>query len=100
MAQNASNSERMAVRPEEWLQALNAHNVAYLALDLVEDRGLVEFFARHPGWAIDARDEQGVLFVRKHAASPPSQTANGPTAAAKSHNLTEERSIPRCGAVH
>lgn len=65
MAQEGSSLRQVDDGPEAWLQALIAHDVAYLALDLTDDRELVAFFGRQPGWAVDFRDEQGVLYVRQ-----------------------------------
>ena len=47
-----------------WLKMLDQFSVRFLALDLEVDRGLVEFFLSQPGWVVDCRDKESVLFVR------------------------------------
>jgi hypothetical protein len=78
MAREGGNSRQVDDRPQAWLQALIAYDVACLVLDLADDRELVSFFEQQPGWAVDFKDEQGVLFVRRSVAPPPPRTADGP----------------------
>ena len=47
-----------------WLTMLDRFSVHFLALDLEDDRELVEFFLSQPGWVVDCRDEESVLFAR------------------------------------
>ena len=47
-----------------WLKVLDQFEVRFLALDLESDHGLVEFFLSQPGWVVDYRDKESVLFVR------------------------------------
>jgi hypothetical protein len=56
--------ERRRAQGARWLKILEQFSVRFLALDLEADRGLVEFFLSQPGWVVDCRDRESVLFVR------------------------------------
>ena len=48
-----------------WPAVLDAYRVQFLALDIRNDSDLLPFFRSHPGWIVDFKDEEAVLFVRE-----------------------------------
>jgi len=51
-----------------WLDELDQYEVHFVALNLQCDRGLVALLFSHPGWVVDCRDKESVLFARASAA--------------------------------
>ncbi len=60
----ARSPQQGAQEGEDWLAALDAHDVRYLVLDRREDAALVRQFGRRPGWAVDFEDPEAVVFAR------------------------------------
>jgi hypothetical protein len=48
-----------------WPAVLDAYGVQFLALDIHSDSDLLQRFRSHPGWIVDFKDEEAVLFVRE-----------------------------------
>jgi hypothetical protein len=64
MAQRESISQAKGQPINTWLRMLDEYNVRHLALDLQNDRVLVDFFQAHPDWRIDFQGGKAALFVR------------------------------------
>ena len=48
----------------DWLKMLDDYEVQLLALDLNRDNRLVTLMQSQPGWTVDFKDQESVLFVR------------------------------------
>jgi len=63
MLQDHSVAQETSVT-EDWLGVLDEHGVQFVALDLHSDSDLVKLFRSQPGWTVDFKDGEAVLFVR------------------------------------
>ena len=53
-----------AGRHENWLAILEAYGVQYLVLDIHRDRDLLQLVRSRPGWTVDFKEGETVLFAR------------------------------------
>ena len=49
---------------EDWPRVLDEYGVQFLVLDRHDDSDLLDLFRSQPGWAVDFKDEEAVIFAR------------------------------------
>jgi hypothetical protein len=64
VSRNSETVETGRASGAHWLKVLDSFEVRFVALDLQSDRGLVAFLLSQPGWVVDCRDKESVLFAR------------------------------------
>ncbi len=47
-----------------WVEVFNEYGVQFLILDRHDDGDLLNLFQSSPGWALDFKDEEAVIFAR------------------------------------
>ena len=63
MLQDHSVAQGAAMN-EDWLVVLDEYGVQFLILDRHDDSDLLKLFQSQPGWTVDFKDGQAVIFVR------------------------------------
>ncbi|MEA3339979.1 MAG: hypothetical protein U9R15_08440 [Chloroflexota bacterium] len=63
MLQNHSITQETGMNGD-WVGMLDEHDVQFLVLDRYSDGDLLKLFGSHPGWTVDFKDRETVLFVR------------------------------------
>ena len=64
-AQTAHHPDAQSGISSHWLDVLEAHNVSYMALDLLHDQKLIEQLQTRPDGIVEYTTEDAIFFVRE-----------------------------------
>ena len=64
MIPNLSNTQTQQPSNGGWQRMFVRYDIQFLVLDILSDSTMVQLFQSQPGWAVDYKDEEAVIFVR------------------------------------
>ena len=64
MLQDYSGTQAGRRSIEDWPRVFDEYSVQFLILDRHDDSDLLELFRSRPGWTVDFKDEEAVIFAR------------------------------------
>lgn len=64
MIPNLSNTQTQQPSNGGWQRMFDRYDVQFLVLDIQSDSTMVQLFQSQPGWVVDYKDEEAMIFVR------------------------------------